>query len=542
VIAVLNKISEHPFDLNRRALQGKYPSVRDFIPVDCKDRTGINDLHCAIHRETDLLKDLRTAFPASWVAIKDRLSNMAEKGGTYIGFERYRELCAELGEKDPEAQEALAGYLHSLGIALNYKDDPRLYDMHVLSPHWVTNGIYKILNWPELEARKGVLRLRDLAAVLDSNAYPTAKHVFLLDLMKKFEVCFEFPDDPERRYLLPELLGKDEPPVTGEFDPAECLNFEYDYNILPEGLLPRFIVRTHPLSEGKARWRTGVVLKFEGNRALVKADVHDRKIFISVTGPAAGRRRLLAVIRSDFERIHADVKKIQITEMVPVLGRKDAVVPYCELAVFEKSGIRKIPRVFGDEVFELDVLELLDGVDIEGSRRREAEPERRPEGARVFISYSHMDEALRGELETHLKLLHRQGVISVWQDRKITAGTEWRGQIDKNLESAQIIVLLVSANFIASDYSWDTEMKVALRRHEQRTAQVVPIILRTVDNWESAEFGKLQALPTGGKPVTLWADRDSAWADVTKGIRKVVEEIRDQTRSRNSRVSTRSLS
>ena len=153
-----------------------------------------------------------------------------------------------------------------------------------------------------------------------------------------------------------------------------------------------------------------------------------------------------------------------------------------------------------------------------------------------------MDEALRGELETHLKLLHRQGVISVWQDRKITAGTEWRGQIDKNLESAQIIVLLVSANFIASDYSWDTEMKVALRRHEQRTAQVVPIILRTVDNWESAEFGKLQALPTGGKPVTLWADRDSAWADVTKGIRKVVEEIRDQTRSRNSRVSTRSLS
>jgi internalin A len=525
VIVVLNKVGEHPFDLNRRALQGKYPSVRDFILVDCKDRTGIDDLHDAIHRETDLLKDLRTAFPASWVAIKDRLSNMAGKGENYIGFERYRGLCSELGEKDLEAQEALAGYLHSLGIALNYKDDPRLYDMHVLSPHWVTNGIYKILNWPELEARKGVLRLRDLAAVLESDAYPTAKHVFLLDLMKKFEVCFEFPDDPERRYLLPDLLGKDEPLMAGEFDPGQCLNYEYDYNILPEGLLPRFIVRTHPLSESEARWRTGVVLKFEGNRALVKADVHDRKIFISVSGPTAGRRRLLAVIRSDFERIHADVKKLQITEMVPVLGRKDAVVSYGELAVFEKSGIRKIPRVFGGEVFELDVRELLDGVDIEGSRRREAEPDRRAVGARVFISYSHVDEALRGELETHLKLLHRQGVISVWQDRKITAGTDWRGQIDKNLEGAQIIVLLVSANFIASDYSWDTEMKVALRRHEQRTAKVVPIILRKVDNWESAEFGKLQALPTGGKPVTLWADRDSAWADVAKGIRDVAAEV-----------------
>jgi internalin A len=151
VIVVLNKISEHPFDLNRHALQGKYPSARDFIRVDCKDGTGIDDLRGAIYRETDVLKDLRTAFPASWVAIKDQLSNMAEQGDNYIGFERYRELCVELGEKDPEAQEALAGYLHSLGIALNYKDDPRLNDMNVLSPHWVTNGIYKILNWPELE-------------------------------------------------------------------------------------------------------------------------------------------------------------------------------------------------------------------------------------------------------------------------------------------------------------------------------------------------------------------------------------------------------
>jgi internalin A len=77
-------------------------------------------------------------------------------------------------------------------------------------------------------------------------------------------------------------------------------------------------VRTHPLSEGKARWRTGVVLKFEDNRALVKADVHDRKIFISVTGPATGRRRLLAVIRSDFERIHMNFRKLEPEEKIPI--------------------------------------------------------------------------------------------------------------------------------------------------------------------------------------------------------------------------------
>jgi internalin A len=522
VIVVLNKISEHPFDLNRRALQGKYPTVRDFIRVDCKDGTGIDDLSGAIHRETDVLKDLRTAFPASWVAIKDRLSNMAEKGENYISFERYRELCAELGEKDAEAQEALAGYLHSLGIALNYKDDPRLHDINVLSPHWVTNGIYRILNWPELEARKGELRLCDLAAVLDSKAYPTTKHVFLLDLMKKFEICFEFADDPKRRYLLPELLGKEEPAVTGEFDPAECLNFQYHYNILPEGLLPRFIVRTHPLSEGKARWRTGVVLKFEGNRALVKADVHDRKTFISVTGSATGRRRLLAVIRSDFERIHMNFKKLETEEKVPIPGHPTVLIDYAELTAYEASGDDEYKVVIERKPKKFSVRKLLDGVDIEGSRRREAEPERRAEGVPVFISYSHEDAVLRGELETHLKLLQRLGAISVWHDRKIGAGEEWKDQIDKNLEAAEIILLLISADFIASDYCYDKEMSRALERHEGGSVRVIPVILRDVD-WHSAPFGNLQPLPEDGKPVTLWPNKDTAWKDVALGIRKAAE-------------------
>jgi internalin A len=307
VIVVLNKIQEHPFDLNRRALQAKYPAIREFIRVDCKERTGIDELHAAIHRATEALQDLRVPFPASWVAIKDRLAGMAEQGDNYIDFERYRTLCATLGETDPEAQEALAGYLHSLGIALNFKDDPRLHDTHVLSPHWVTNGIYKILNWPELEKQQGVLRPDELVAVLDAQAYPKTKHAFLLDLMKKFEVCFEFPDDPQRRYLVPELLDKQEPVVTDEFDPVECLNFQYHYNILPAGLLPRFIVRTHLLSAGQARWRTGVVLEFEGNRALVKVDMRDRQTHIYVTGPVRRRRRRLGVIGSRGGRIPAEI-------------------------------------------------------------------------------------------------------------------------------------------------------------------------------------------------------------------------------------------
>ena len=137
VIVVLNKIKMHPFDLNRRALQQKYP-VRCFIKTDCSDGTGIEDLRAAIRAETDRLEDLRKAFPSHWFAIKDALAGMKEK---FLTFGEYRSWCSKLGENDEAGQERLASYLHTLGIVLNYKDDPRLRDTHVLSPQWVTNRI-----------------------------------------------------------------------------------------------------------------------------------------------------------------------------------------------------------------------------------------------------------------------------------------------------------------------------------------------------------------------------------------------------------------
>ncbi|AUB39857.1 GTPase SAR1 family domain [Nostoc flagelliforme CCNUN1] len=143
---------------------------------------------------------------------------------------------------------------------------------------------------------------------------------------------------------------------------------------------------------------------------------------------------------------------------------------------------------------------------------------------KVFFSYSHKDEALRDELATHLSMMKRQGVIEAWHDREITAGSEWANAIDDNLELADIILLLVSANFLASDYCYDKEMARAMERHETREARVIPIILKPSD-WNGAPFGKLQALPKNAKPVTTWPDQDEAFLNVAQGIRRVVEEM-----------------
>jgi predicted alpha/beta hydrolase family esterase len=143
----------------------------------------------------------------------------------------------------------------------------------------------------------------------------------------------------------------------------------------------------------------------------------------------------------------------------------------------------------------------------------------------VFFSFDRKDEKLREELEKHLSILKRQGVIMAWHNRKIGAGKEWQNEIDTHLDTASIILLLISVDFIASNYCWDVEVRRAMERHEAKEARVIPVILRRTDDWESAPFGKLKPLPTDGKPVSEWGNRDKAFCSVAQGIREAVKEL-----------------
>ena len=143
----------------------------------------------------------------------------------------------------------------------------------------------------------------------------------------------------------------------------------------------------------------------------------------------------------------------------------------------------------------------------------------------LFFSYAHEDEELRDELAKHLRNMVRQQIISSWYDRDITAGSGWAGQIDDNLDAAQVNLLLISSDFMDSDYCNDVELTRAMERHRNGDACVIPIILRPTD-WQGAEFESLQALPKDAVPITKWPDRDEAFLDVAKGIRRVAEGMR----------------
>lgn len=157
----------------------------------------------------------------------------------------------------------------------------------------------------------------------------------------------------------------------------------------------------------------------------------------------------------------------------------------------------------------------------------------------AFISYSHRDEEFKDELVVHLANLKRQGKIQAWQDRDIEAGTEWDTEIKQQLESADLILLLITPRFLASDYCYDLEMQRAVQRHNEGTARVIPIIVKPCD-WQGTPFSKLQVVPKDAKPITTWNDQDDAFLNVVQSIRKAVESLqsgKDNSLARSSHIA-----
>jgi len=159
---------------------------------------------------------------------------------------------------------------------------------------------------------------------------------------------------------------------------------------------------------------------------------------------------------------------------------------------------------------------------------------------KIFISYAHADEELYKKLEEHLNPLKYSGKITTWQDQEIPPGADWEDQIDTHLNEADMILLLISSSFIASNYCWNKEVQIALERHKAGTAKVIPIILKPT-LWQDTPLGRLQVLPTKAKPIVQWDNQDAAFEDVARGIQKAVNGLQGILREeaqRQEKIST----
>ena len=366
VLVVLNKQDSNPsFDLNRPFLLQKYPGIRQFFRTCCADGRGIDQFKAALITELGKVPMIGIRWPQSWFAVKQRIEQM---GRPYISREEYGELCADAGLAGEDNRSTLVDFLHDLGVAVHFKG-LILKAMHVLDPVWVTNAVYKIITAQEMSDSKGVLHADCLDSILkqqdgEKHCYPAHTHSYLLELMKKFELCY--PVETEA-VLIPQLLPVPEPPFT--FDYSGSLGFVLHYHsFLPPSVMPRFLVKRHGQIKPDLCWRTGAVLrdKESGSEAVIKADTEARRIYLWVNGPR--RKEYLSFLWFSLREINSSFEKLAVSERIPMPDDPQVTADYQTLLDSVQDGIERIRPDGAKRAYS--VKELLGLVELKPEERK----------------------------------------------------------------------------------------------------------------------------------------------------------------------------
>jgi len=336
VLVVLNKIDKNPnFNLNRKFLQEKYKNIKDFYPVSCKTKGGIDSFAFALKKALSQVEMIKTIWPASWFSVKIRLENMKEH---FISYKEYLDICTDEKITAKSSQDTLVDFLNDLGIVVYFKD-LELEDTHVLEPKWVTEAVYKIINSEKLAKCNGVLKVSLLDEILkqkdkDDYYYPPDKYRYIIELMKKFELCYRLDSG---KVLIPDLLEVEE--HTFDFDYDSSLKFIIEYDFLPKSVMPQFIVRINKDIKEGLQWRTGVVLEDKDfdSTAVIKSDNEAKCIYIYVNG--GQKRDYFSAILKTLRRINQSFEKLKTRELIPMPDDPDITVNYKHLIRLEQEGL-----------------------------------------------------------------------------------------------------------------------------------------------------------------------------------------------------------
>jgi len=515
VVIALNQIKAHPFTIDEHFLQENYPEVKAVVRTDCDPRVGIEPLRKLLGKMSGGMPSVRQKIDPAWARVRARLEEMKE---SFVPFSRYREICVEEGVKSTENQETLAKILDYLGIALNYRDDPRLRDTSVLKPRWLVDGIYTILRWLHKQETNGEMRIEEFSKALkNKKTYPPAMHQFLLALMEKFELCFPLEGE-DGVYLVPGLLDANQPRELKTFmgKDARRIQIRYD-DVRPPGLLPRFIVRSHTLSEQQPRWLRGVVLSRGKARALVRGDHEGRMTDLYALGESQDRVWLTEFILSEMRVLN---NKLPVRTFVESDAQPGA---WTELELLREAArndeATRTERVADGATVRVDVRQTLREVE---SWEAIAPGDR---ALSLFICYAHANERVVKQLIPGLKVLARRGYVEAWRDTDLVPGEDWDESINERLSKAEIILFMVSQQFLASDYITQEERPLAMKLMEEKRAAVIPVLLSAC-SWREEDFARLEKLPRKDDMVSSFTPRENAWALVEEGIRKAVEQRR----------------
>lgn len=313
LIIVQNKIDERFKYIDEKSLKVLYPNIVGTINTSSKTGQGFDQLIGLIRKELIKLPHLGDVLPKAWLDIRKKIENLEKN---YTSYTEYESICKVYGVTKSKAS-FLSRYFHDLGVFLSFRNNPILKTTLFLKPEWATNAVYKIIDTKEVQHNKGKFDYEELHSIWSN--YPEEKFSQLLELMKKFELCFQINDSSN--YIIPNLL----PPQKPEYDFLRVkgklnLKFEYHYDFMPAGILSRFIVRVADLIYFDIYWKNGVLIARKGAIAEIIAHPFEKIIRVNITG--TNKRELLSVIRREIEQIHKTQNYPEVEEMIPCICKE----------------------------------------------------------------------------------------------------------------------------------------------------------------------------------------------------------------------------
>ncbi len=435
---------QHRLDLPENRLRREYPNIRAFVQTSAADGTGLEALRAALAEAVDSLPHVRVLFANTHLAVKEALEE-EQKTHHIIPRQRYAELCAAQGVKDKRDQKTLLLLMHDLGVVLDFRDkhgEP-LSSEGILNPNWVTEAVYRIITDERLRTRtKGRLDGGLLRKILPDYIRPHRR--LMLDLMRRFELAYPEGADV---WWLPNAMPQDEPAAAGGWA-ADALTFEYRYPELPESVITRFIVRAHEWIDAGQVWRWGVILAKDGNRALVRASVPDKRVDIRIDGPEHTRRDLLAFIRAHFDKIHetfareggGEKTEFRIEAFILPSEYPGLRLSFDKLLAFERDGIYQIPETWNDKTIMLNVPDLLNGYTTPEARadeRKRRFPEEAERMAKEIHYHEHRETRIFGNVS--------DTIIDQGTDNTITQRVEHSFSTPANPDLAPLLAQLTAA-------------------------------------------------------------------------------------------------
>ncbi|WP_421794931.1 leucine-rich repeat domain-containing protein [Haliscomenobacter sp.] len=511
--------------------------IKEVRLVNLLSQNGFPALEKDIRHLANQLPHTRTEYPANWANIRSELERRRDEN--YISLKEYLDICKQFDLPEREGALILSGILHRIGVCLHYQKSELLRLHVILKNEWATAAVYKILEDQTVaEVKKGFFDWSDLRRIWSDDSYQDMQPQ-LLELMCEFKMAYPLPNGKE--FVTPPLLPSTSP-HDWDFPVGEAIEVRVEYEFLPKALMTQFIVSRHTdIDRGRTLvWREGVVLRWSADTLAQVSKIKSRgRDALQIQALGSERRGLLTAILKTLRDLHEEYRGIRAHEIVPCPceGCRTEKNPQHYFDFKNLSNrLEKGRRVVecDQSLEEVDLLKILgdlllferlgvgEAVVLKDMDQQKPATETQSNVPLAFFSYSKEDVAYLQEFQKHLKTLERQGLIRFWDDRKIRPGEEWDDEIKKALSHSDIVFLLVSVDFLATDYIWKTEITEAMLRHKAGKARVIPIKIRPCD-WVGTPFAKLQGLPRKDKIIGSNPQNDELWTEVVKEIKELIE-------------------